>query len=205
MPPSRRGRVAPATCSDFGDPQRTLLGHEQEQWLFDGFKRSETAWNIVAQGQLVAQLRQKTRVGEPGHWTDGWDGYPASRQRVFDAIAATGQRNPVFIGGDIHSFWTTDLKADFGNPTSATLATEFVGTSITSEPPPYELFERLLPENPHVRYFESRHRGYVVADLTRDRMETRFQIISERRDPNATVSTLKRFVVENGRPGAVPA
>ena len=25
----------------------------------------------------------------------------------------------------------------------------------------------------------------------------RFQIISERRDPNATVSTLKRFVVEN--------
>jgi alkaline phosphatase D len=84
------------------------------------------------------------------------------------------------------------------------VATEFVTTSITSEPPPYELFQQLLPENPHVRYFESRHRGYVAVDLTRDRMETRFQVISERRDPAATVSTLKRFVVESGKAGAVP-
>jgi alkaline phosphatase D len=107
----------------------------------------------------------------------------------------------VFIGGDIHSFWATDLKADFNNPSSATVATEFVTTSITSEPPPYEGFHQLLPENPHVRYFESRHRGYVAVHLTRDRMETRFQAISERRDPTATVSTLRRFVVESGKAG----
>ena len=31
-----------------------------------------------------------------------------------------------------------------------------------------------------------------------------FRIISDRRDPHATVSTLKRFVVESGKPGAVP-
>jgi hypothetical protein len=29
------------------------------------------------------------------------------------------------------------------------------------------------------------------------------QVISERRDPKATRSTLKQFVVERGRPGAV--
>ena len=106
----------------------------------------------------------------------------------------------MFIGGDIHSFWATDLKADFANPSSTTIATEFVGTSITSEPPPYD-FHGVLPENPHVRYFESRHRGYVAVDLSRDRMETRFQVISDRRDPEASVSTLKRFVVESGKPG----
>ena len=86
----------------------------------------------------------------------------------------------------------------------ATVATEFVGTSITSDPPPYDALAQVLPENPHVKYFESRHRGYVGIDLTQDRMETRMQVIfSDRRDPNATVSTLKRFVVEGGRPGAV--
>ena len=148
-------------------------------------------------------MRQRNRDGASGYWTDGWDGYPVTRQRVLDSIKATRLNNPVFIGGDIHSFWTTDLKADFANPSSATVATEFVGTSITSDPPPRETTLAVLPDNPHIRFFESRHRGYVAVDLTRDRMETRMQIISDRRDPKATVSTLKRFVVESGRAGAI--
>ena len=127
----------------------------------------------------------------------------AARQRMIDAIAASRVSNPVFIGGDIHSYWTTDIKADFSNPASATVATEFVGTSITSDPPARDLILSVLPENPHVRYFESRYRGYVVVDLTLDRMETRFQVISDRRDPGATISTLKRFVVESDKPGVV--
>jgi alkaline phosphatase D len=40
--------------------------------------------------------------------------------------------SPVVIGGDIHSFWVTDLKTDFRDPASPTVATEFVGTSVTS-------------------------------------------------------------------------
>ena len=124
---------------------------------------------------------------------------------MLDALVATRVTNPVFIGGDIHSYWATDLKAEFANPLSPTVATEFVGTSITSDPPPRELILEVIPENPHVRYFESRYRGYVAVDLTRDRMETRFQVISDRRDPNAVVSTLQRFVVESGRPGAISA
>jgi alkaline phosphatase D len=155
--------------------------------------------------QLVAQLRQKNRADGWGYWTDGWDGFPAARQRILDAIATTRVTNPVFIDGDIHSYWTTDLKADFANPSSPTVATEFVGTSITSDPPPRDLIMAALPENPHVRYFESRYRGYVAVDLFRDRMETRLQIISDRRDSKATVSTLKRFVVESGKAGAIAA
>jgi alkaline phosphatase D len=61
----------------------------------------------------------------------------------------------------------------------------------------------MLPENPHVRFFESRQRGYVSIDLTPERMETRFQAISDRRDPRASVSTLRRFIVESGKAGAV--
>ena len=148
-------------------------------------------------------MRQRSQAGVVGHWTDSWDGYPACRQRVLDAIAGTGLANPVFIGGDIHSYWATDLKADFANPWSPTIATEFVGTSITSDGPPYERLRAVLPENPHVRYFESRRRGYVAVDLWRDRMDTRFQAISDRRDPKATVATLKRFTVESGKAGAI--
>jgi alkaline phosphatase D len=202
-PLSRRGHVAPETCDERLDPQRTLLGAAQEQWLFEGLKQSDAAWNVIAQQQLVAQLHQKDRAGMMGYWTDGWDGYPAARRRMLEAIAAVRPGNPVFIGGDIHSFWATDLKADFNRP-SPTIATEFVGSSITSDPPPHEAIAAVLPDNPHVRYFESRRRGYVAVDVARDRMDVRMQMISDRRDPNAMLSTLKRFVVENGKPGAVP-
>jgi alkaline phosphatase D len=204
LPQSRGGHVAPENCADRLDPQRTYLGFAQEQWLFDGFKQSDAAWNIIAQEQLIAQLREPDRAGMWGYWTEAWDGFPAARQRMLDAIAATRLANPVFIGGDIHSYWTTDLKTDFTNPMSATIATEFIGTSITSDPPPQDLLSQALPENPHIRYFESDYRGYVTLDLSRERMETRFRVISDRRDPNATVSTLKRFVVENGKAGAIP-
>jgi len=203
VPPWRRGHVAPMSCSERLDAERTLLGAEQESWLFEGFRRADTAWNVLAQGQLMAQLRQKTRDGEVGFWTDGWDGYPAARRRLLEAMAASRLKNPVVIGGDIHSFWATDLKQDFDNPRSATVATEFVGTSITSDPPPHDLIAGLLPENPHVRYFESRHRGYVVADLNGERMLVRLRSISDRRDPSATVATLKQFVVMQGAAGAI--
>ena len=62
---------------------------------------------------------------------------------------------------------------------------------------------RYVRDNPHVRYFESKMRGYVSVDLTRERMETRYRSVSDITDPQATVSTLKNYVVENGRPGAI--
>jgi alkaline phosphatase D len=203
LPQLRRGHIASDSCTERLDSQRSYLGAQQEQWLFDGFRRSDSAWNVIAQEQLVAQVRQKDRAGSWGYWTDAWDGFPAARQRMLDAIATARVANPVFLGGDLHSYWATDLKADFASPASATVATEFVGTSITSDPPPRDLISEALTENPHVRYFESLYRGYVAVDLTRERMEARLQAISDRRDPNATVSTLKRFVVESGNPGAI--
>ncbi|MEI9964401.1 MAG: alkaline phosphatase D family protein [Caulobacteraceae bacterium] len=205
-PDWRGGHVVTAECTERDDPRRTMLGFEQERWLTDGFRHASARWNLVAQDLLVAAAHQKdAKTGEIGHWTDAWDGYPACRTRVLKAVADSRLSNPVFLGGDIHSFWTTDLKADFDDPSSATVATEFVGTSITSDGPDYDLFMSTMPMNPHVKFFDSRVRGYVSCDLRPDRLETAFRTISDRADPNATVSTLKRFVVESGRAGATEA
>ena len=203
-PTWRGGHVVPASCSERNDPARTMLGFEQERWLADGFRRSDARWNIVAQDLLVASFLQQGKDGVIGHWTDAWDGFPACRTRVLDAVAGSGMKNPVFVGGDIHSFWTTDLKADFADPNSRTVATEFVGGSITADAPAYEQFARFLPQNPHVKYFESRAHGYVFVDVTPARMETRFVAV-DRLQRDATASTLAAFVVEDGKAGAVRA
>ena len=195
-----------ARCPERLEPGRSILGAAQEAWLFDGLARSTARWNILAQDTLMAQLRQRVPVvGIVGHWTDFWDGYPASRTRLLGHIEASRVANPVVMGGDLHSFWVNDLKRDFDDPRSPTVATEFIGTSVSSPGPSYSQFMRWMPDNPHVRYFESRHRGYVSVELTPERMITRCRTVSDERDPRATVSTLRSFVVESGRPGAVPA
>ena len=184
------------SCPERLEPARSLLGAAQEEWLYEGLARSTVRWNLLAQDVLMARLRQGDR-----YWTDDWNGYPANRSRLLRHIQESRVSNPVVLSGDIHSFWANDLKADFDDPRSATVATEFVATSISSHGVPYEQFLRYLPDNPHVRYFESRRRGYVSAEVTPEKMTTRFQAVDDATDPRSDVSTLQTFVVETGRPG----
>ena len=108
------------------------------------------------------------------------------------------------VGGDVHSFWVTDLKVDFDDPASPTVASEFVGTSVTSEGVPYDRFRSFLPENPHVRFFESRERGYARVEITPQQWRTDFRAVSTITRPEAGVRTLVSYVVESGKPGAQP-
>lgn len=195
------------SCPELFEPQRSMIGLTQEKWLFDGLATTNARWNVIANDVLMARLRQNNAAGnvKDGWWTDDWDGYPASRTRLMDHIAKSKPSNPVVITGDIHSFWANDLKTDFDNPNAPAIASELVGTSVTSYGPPLDLFAKFVPDNPHVKFFESRKRGYVSVDITRDKLLSRFQTVSDITDPNATQSTLASFVVEDGKPGPVAA
>ena len=183
---------------------RSMMGFAQEAWLYAGLSNSKAQWNLIGQDVLMAQYRQKQKNIE-GFWTDDWDGYPANRTRLLQRIADTRVSNPVVVGGDIHSFFANDLRVNFDDPSSPIVATEFVGTSISSYAAPYDVIAQTLSENPHVHFFESRKRGYVSVDLDRNKMQVNMRVVSDAHDPNAGISTLKTFAVENGKPGVVEA
>ena len=193
-----------ASCPERLDPGRSMMGFAQESWLGSALAHTKAQWNVIAQDVLMAQYKE-IQNGVEGFWTDDWDGYPANRTRLLKRIADTRVSNPVVIGGDVHSFFANDLKLDFDDSASPVVATEFVGTSISSYALPYEVLAQTLPDNPHVHFFESRKRGYVSVDLDRKAMQVRMRVVSDAHDPNADISTLKAFVVENGRPGIVEA
>ena len=182
-----------------------MMGFAQEAWLGVGLARGKARWNLIAQDVLMAQLRQKNPRGDFGYWTDDWDGYPAGRRRLLQRVAETKVSNPVVIGGDIHAFFANDLRLDFDDPNSPVVATEFVGTSVTSAGPPQDLIAATLPDNPHVRFFEGRKRGYVSVDLDAKLMTTRMRALSDVTDPQASISTLKTFAVESGKAGVAEA
>ena len=204
-PPNRlRGHLeTDMACPERRAGGRTMLGYAQENWLGLGLAQSKAKWNVIAQDVLMAQLRQKSLDGNFAYWTDDWDGFPASRRRLLQRIAQTRVSNPMVIGGDIHAFFANDLRVDFDDLNSPVVATELVGTSISSQGPPYQLIADVLPDNPHVRFFESRKRGYVSVDVDAKQMTTRLRVVSDVTDPKASVSTLKTFAVENGKPGVV--
>jgi alkaline phosphatase D len=58
-----------------------------------------------------------------------------------------------------------------------------------------------VPNNPHIKFFESRRRGYVLVDTDRQKMDVKMQVVSDAADPKATPSTLKHWIVEDGRAG----
>jgi alkaline phosphatase D len=202
--PERGGGQLVEQCDARLAPTQTLLGREQQAWLQSGLADSQVRWNVLAQQLLMAELEQKPGPGE-GYWSDGWDGYAAERTRLLRFVAERGIPNLISIGGDIHSFWATELRADFRDPSSPVLGSEFVGTSISSTGVPYETFARFLPENPHIKFFDSRPRGYVRCEVRPERWSTDFRAVDSVLTLTSTVSTLASFVVESGRPGPVQA
>lgn len=186
-------------CQERLEEQRSLLGHAQEQWLFKGLENSTTQWNIIAQPYLVAELK-RTQKNQQAFWSDAWDGYAASRQRLLNFIAQKSPPNPIFIGGDIHSFWVTELKLDFQDLSSPNVACEFVGTSISSNGLPYEQVAPVLAENPHIQFFESRLRGYVKCTVSDHLWRSDLQVVNTVREKNSTLTTLASFGVESGKP-----
>ncbi len=189
-------------CAERLDPMRTMLGPEQEQWFASGMAKASARWNLLAQQTLMAELDRG-----PGerhvYWADGWDGYPAGRQRLLNAVAASPVKDTLVLGGDVHSFWAADLKQDFAEPKSRTVATEFVGGSITSQGPTNERVQQGLAKNPHIRFGLGGAYGYGMVALEPKQALVSFRTVSDVRDPKAGITTARRFAVEAGKPGVV--
>jgi alkaline phosphatase D len=184
-------------CAERLAPGRSMLGRAQLEWLLAGLGASRARWNAIAQQQLMAELDQDEGAGT-AYWSDGWDGYAAERARLLEFLEQRALRSAVVLSGDIHSFWAAELRRDARSPV---LASEFVGTSISSSGVPYERFAAYLPDNPHVRFFDSRQRGYTRCELTPQLWRTEFRALDTVLKRSSRASTLASFAVEHGRPG----
>ena len=195
------------SCRALRDPGRSMLGGAQESWLDEGLKSSKARWNIIAQQTPMAQSSQLPirRPGDGRIWTDGWDGYPVARERLFDALRSSSAANPIVLSGDVHTFYATDLQRDFDRPASKynpVIATEFCGTSVTSGSRPQARTLQYLDMNRHVKYGRSDKRGFMLMEITPQRTTNVFVGLDDVRDAKSGAAKLASFVVEDGIAGA---
>ncbi|MBL8521797.1 MAG: alkaline phosphatase D family protein [Betaproteobacteria bacterium] len=198
--PGMGGSAFVEGCEAIKTPGRTMLGTAQEQWLLDGLGTSRARWNVLAQPTLMAQYDLKPGAGQR-LWTDGWDGYPHARRQVTEFLAEKKIANTLVIGGDVHCHHVAEIKRDFDDPKSQVVASEFVGTSITSEGDAQEDHDQRRADNPHLLLSDGRHKGYVVMELGRARARADLRIIDNEKIRDSKVSTLASFNVDVDRPG----
>ena len=200
-PKAGRGKLI-SDCDDRRDPGRSLLGHSQEAWLLGTLVDSPAQWNLLAQQTLFAKAAL-TSLASPtaeSFSSDGWDGAPATRDRIVKRWAEAKVSNPITLGGDIHMFAAADIMS---SADARPIATEFVGGSITSFGLSDLETKIFKSRNPHLQFFEGRQRGYGLMDISGKTAKVAFRAIADAKDANSPVSDLATYVVETGRAGVV--
>jgi alkaline phosphatase D len=190
-------------CAAAADPRATLLGAAQERWLLGRLDQSRTRWNFLAQQIPMARL-DRFPGPERRYSMDKWDGYEQSRTRLLRFLGNRKPSNPVILAGDVHNNWVNDIRLDVDDPKTPIVATEFVGTSITSMGDGSDmspLMKAMASENECVR-FANDHRGYVRFDLRPKELHADFRVVEYVSRPGAAIRTRASFVVEDGQAGA---
>lgn len=168
------------------DPHRRLLGSRQLEWLRRAVSDSGPVWTMVLSGTVVSELTldapDELHAALPEKYavqdgtainTDQWDGYEADRAALVAAARRRGG-GTVVVSGDIHSAWAVEGPRDHRGA---------VAVELTCPPAATTPFGQLLPTGaparlrsfvyrnvPNVRWVDTEHRGYLVMDVTRERI-----------------------------------
>ncbi len=174
------------------DKAQTLLGDDQAAWMENQLKTSTARWKLLGQQVMVGNLILET--GKSGRRPelanlDQWHGYPESRDRLLRFFRDSGVKDIVVLTGDIHSSWANEITFDPNDPKSydpetgkGSLAVEFVTPAITSPGVPQVflgIIESSRPINRHVRFIEPTHRGFIVLDVTRERVQAAWHLFED--------------------------
>ncbi|MFB7593933.1 alkaline phosphatase D family protein [Streptomyces sp. NPDC056160] len=222
---SFRSQQAATGSGSVDDPDRTITGRAQLDWLKAGLSASGTTWRLVGNSVMIspfvvgslsadllkplAQLLGLPREGLAVN-TDQWDGYTDDRRELLGHLRANAIRNTVFLTGDIHMAWANDVPVDAGTyPLSPSAATEFVVTSLTSDnlDDMVKVAEGTVSAvaspviraaNRHVHWVDTDRHGYGVLDITAERAQMDYYVVSDRTRANATSAWARSYRTRSG-------
>ncbi|WP_405808887.1 alkaline phosphatase D family protein [Streptomyces sp. NBC_00210] len=207
------------------DPERTITGRAQLDWLKAGLAGSDASWKLVgtsvmispvAFGSLPAHLLEPIAelLGLPKEGlainVDQWDGYTDDRKELLAHLTRRGIKNTVFLTGDIHMAWANDVPVKAATyPLSQSAATEFVVTSVTSDnlddilhvaPNTLSLVAETAVKaaNRHVKWLDMDNHGYGVLDITAEHSQMDYYVISDKTKQDATTKWSRSYRTLSG-------
>ncbi|MBC9712187.1 alkaline phosphatase D family protein [Streptomyces sp. TRM66268-LWL] len=207
------------------DPNRTITGRAQLDWLKEGLSRSQAQWKLVGTSVMIspvafgsvpahllgplAELLGLPKEGLAVN-VDQWDGYTDDRRELLAHLTDQGIKDTVFLAGDIHMAWANDVPLKAATyPFSRSAATEFVVTSVTSDniddilgvaPHTVSLVAAgaIKAANRHVKWLDMDSHGYSVLDVTAARTQMDYYVLSDKTDLNATARWARSYRTASG-------
>jgi alkaline phosphatase D len=178
-----------------------LLGGDQERWLGRGLAASSARWDVLVQQVFFARAdigsgkTTRVNIGRLG-WLRGHAHADLRRDRGGQRPQRGGahRRRPRQLGQR-----GAARRAD--DPGSKRVATEFVGTSISTGGDGADQrtdTARIRSRNPHIKFFNA-PRGYLRCRVTASRWRTDYRVLDRVSRYGSGVSTRASFVVEDGR------
>ena len=228
-PDAERPAIAERLKAKINDPQRSMLGVEQEAWLADALKQSTAAgrkWQVLGNQVTMAKVRTpdlqsglsadkyaKVSQGSKRYYStarygfewnlDAWSGFPQARERLYAAAKAANARL-VTLTGDTHTAWANQLHDNSGQQRGV----EFGCTSVTSpgagDSVPFEELNWLMPEaNNEVLYYNAFAKGFTLLTLKTDEVEAEFVKVSTVRSRDYFASTDAKFIARQNEVGGM--
>jgi alkaline phosphatase D len=209
---ARVAQANPCAAPLLADPARELLGAEQEAWLGEQLTLSQlrgARWRLIGQQVIFTPLWRNSAGCVRS--ADNWDGYSASRERLFDLLDRAAIDNVIVLTGDAHASWGNDVPREPFAPGGYQPATgqgsrlvELVTPSLSSPPRgDSELEIRTL--NPHVKFSEQQRHGYVLLDVTPERVQAEWHLVPTVRQRSAESTIAASLQTLSGKPWLQPA
>ncbi|EAQ85002.1 hypothetical protein CHGG_09016 [Chaetomium globosum CBS 148.51] len=186
------------------DASRTLMGSRQENWFYNQLTQSSkrgAAWRVIG-SQIV--------FSEIGNSGDNWQGYLANRNRTLQHLYDNKIDNNVFLAGDSHQNWVSDVtwlgKADYDSKTGeGSVGVEFAGTAVSSsgQSGPIlaarEKARALVEAHEVLQWQEGYYRGYYVLQVRKEGVTAQYFGSPSVATLNAWDLPLANFTVASGK------
>ncbi|KAI9845499.1 MAG: hypothetical protein M1837_004838 [Sclerophora amabilis] len=200
------------------DAGRTLMGGRQEKWFYSELSASASrgaAWRLIGNQIIFSSINQSITFGDTNPLNyDAWDGYQSNRNRTLQHLYDNQIDNTIFLAGDSHASWVSDLvwldqaQHPYDSVTGdGAIGVEFAGTAVSS-PCPYgqnitlaaanNESRWLVDANPELQWQDLYYRGYYELSIDYDAVNASFFGIPSVSTRNGEEIELANFRVLNG-------
>ena len=212
---------------DVNDPDRTITGRAQLDWLKQSLHNGRAQWKVIGNPVMIAPVdfgALPQDLIDPindvtgllprdgvAYNADQWDGYTDDRREVFQHIRDHQITDALFVTGDIHSGWACELPYDASTYPAVgdSAGVEFVCSSVTSSnlkditgTPPRTTsvaVEQLIrANNRHIRYLDFDSHGFSVLDLTAERAQMDWYVIGDRAERDTDITWSVSYATASG-------
>ncbi|KAF2797135.1 alkaline phosphatase-like protein [Melanomma pulvis-pyrius CBS 109.77] len=198
------------------DASRSLMGPRQESWFYNTLSASAergATWRLIGSQIVFSHTNLSLGLGDENPLNyDAWDGYQVNRNRTLAMLYDNAIGNNIFLAGDSHASWVSDLvwlgEKPYDSATGeGSIGVEFAGSGVTSPSPAganvtldkaNAFAQWIVAANPEIHWQDMYYRGYYELHIGHDELEAQFFGLPTVVSRNGWEIPIANFTVRSG-------